>query len=69
MTKPRTLPNRWNLPDLGLGVGLRTRHFKYITEHWPAIIGVTLIVVTVVLPQGLSGLAEKLRARRGKGRP
>lgn len=40
-----------------------------LTEHWPAIIGVTLIVVTVVLPQGLSGLAEKLRARRGKGRP
>lgn len=37
MTKPRTLPNRWNLPDLGLGVGLRTRHFKYITEHWPAM--------------------------------
>jgi hypothetical protein len=31
------LPNRWNLPDLGLGVGLRTQHFRHITEHWPAM--------------------------------
>lgn len=31
------LPNRWNLPDLGLGVGLRTQHFRYITERWPAM--------------------------------
>lgn len=29
--------NRWNLPDLGLGVGLRTTHFRYITRHWPAV--------------------------------
>ena len=29
--------NRWNLPDLGLGVGLRTRHFRHITEHWPEV--------------------------------
>ena len=31
------LPNRWKLPDLGLGVGLRTQHFRHITEHWPAM--------------------------------
>ncbi len=31
------LPNRWNLPDLGLGVGLRTTHFRHITERWPAM--------------------------------
>jgi uncharacterized protein len=31
------LPNRWNLPDLGLGVGLRTQHFRHITERWPAM--------------------------------
>lgn len=31
------LPNRWNLPDLGLGVGLRTQHFRYITGQWPAM--------------------------------
>jgi uncharacterized protein (UPF0276 family) len=29
--------NRWNLPDLGLGVGLRTAHFGHIVEHWPAM--------------------------------
>jgi uncharacterized protein (UPF0276 family) len=34
---PATLPNRWHLPDLGLGVGLRTQHFRHITEHWPAM--------------------------------
>ena len=27
--------NRWNLPDLGLGVGLRTAHFRHILEKWP----------------------------------
>lgn len=27
--------NRWNLPDLGLGVGLRSAHFGHITEKWP----------------------------------
>lgn len=35
--KAASLPNRWNLPDLGLGVGLRTTHFRHITEHWPAM--------------------------------
>ena len=29
--------NRWGLPDLGLGVGLRTPHFRHITEKWPAM--------------------------------
>jgi len=29
--------NRWNLPDLGLGVGLRTVHFRHILEKWPRI--------------------------------
>lgn len=33
----RALPNRWGLPDLGLGVGLRTAHFGHIVEHWPAM--------------------------------
>jgi len=27
--------NRWLLPDLGLGVGLRTAHFRHIVEKWP----------------------------------
>ena len=29
--------NRWGLPDLGFGVGLRTVHFKHILEHFPPV--------------------------------
>jgi uncharacterized protein len=29
--------NRWNLPDLGIGVGLRTVHFPYILQSRPAV--------------------------------
>jgi branched-chain amino acid transport system permease protein len=36
-----------------------------LTEHWPAMIGLTLIVVTVALPMGIGGaltrLADRLR--------
>ncbi len=32
-----TIPNRWGLPDLGLGMGLRTVHYQHILEHWPTI--------------------------------
>ncbi|MBN95986.1 MAG: hypothetical protein CL928_18245 [Deltaproteobacteria bacterium] len=31
------MTNRWNLPDLGLGVGLRTQHFSYVLEHQPDV--------------------------------
>lgn len=31
-----------------------------LTEHWPAIIGITLIVVTVMVPRGISGLIMTL---------
>ncbi len=31
------MQNRFALPDLGLGIGLRTRHFGNILETWPAI--------------------------------
>ncbi|UJX45640.1 branched-chain amino acid ABC transporter permease [Xanthobacter sp. YC-JY1] len=34
------------------------------TEHWPAVIGITLIVVTLCAPAGLSGLLARLFARR-----
>ena len=30
-------PNRWNLPDLGFGLGLRTEHYGHILEHWPDV--------------------------------
>jgi len=29
--------NRWELPDLGLGIGLRTVHFSHIIDSWPAV--------------------------------
>jgi len=29
--------NRWNLPDLGIGVGLRTVHFGHILSRRPAV--------------------------------
>lgn len=32
-----TIDNRWGLPDLGLGIGLRTTHYGTILEEWPAI--------------------------------
>jgi hypothetical protein len=30
-------PNRWNYPDLGLGIGLRTNHFNHILSQRPEI--------------------------------
>lgn len=32
-----TTNNRWNFPDLGLGVGLRTTHFGHILANWPDV--------------------------------
>jgi uncharacterized protein len=29
--------NRWGLPDLGLGLGLRTQHFGHVLERWPEV--------------------------------
>ncbi len=31
------MANRWNLPDLGFGAGLRTVHFQHILAEWPAV--------------------------------
>lgn len=31
------LANRWDLPNLGIGVGLRTTHFQHILDHTPAV--------------------------------
>jgi branched-chain amino acid transport system permease protein len=38
-----------------------------LTEHWQAMIGVTLIVTTVMLPAGLGGALTRLGARRDVG--
>ena len=32
-----SVPNRWGFPDLGLGVGLRTRHYSHIVKEWPDV--------------------------------
>jgi len=37
-----------------------------LTEHWPAIIGAMLIVVTVLLPHGISGLVSRRLRKAGK---
>lgn len=38
MNDPRMpQPPRFTLPNLGVGVGLRSAHFSYILEHWPAV--------------------------------
>lgn len=41
-----------------------------LTEHWPAMIGLTLIVVTVALPMGiggaLTGIFERMRPAGGR---
>ncbi len=29
--------NRFSLPNLGIGLGLRTVHYAHIVEHWPAV--------------------------------
>ena len=31
------MPNRWNLPDLGVGVGLRPVHFGHILSSQPEV--------------------------------
>ncbi len=31
------MANRWQLPDLGLGVGLRTVHYDYLLENQPEV--------------------------------
>lgn len=36
--KPETRSsNRWGLPDLGIGIGLRTVHYPHILETWPSV--------------------------------
>src|SRR5258706_1359518 len=29
--------NRFDLPYLGIGLGLRTVHYKHLLEHWPDV--------------------------------
>jgi branched-chain amino acid transport system permease protein len=38
------------------------------TEYWPTVLGVILLVILLFLPEGLAGLAARVRARLAPGR-
>lgn len=48
-----TVENRWALPDLGLGLGLRTVHYGHIFEHWPELGWFEIISENFLDTQGL----------------
>ncbi|HET6883394.1 MAG TPA: DUF692 domain-containing protein [Pirellulales bacterium] len=57
-------PPRLGYPQLGLGVGLRTVHFPYLLEHWPAVDWFEIISENFIDSQGrpryvLDQLAER----------
>jgi uncharacterized protein len=45
-------PNRWNIPDYGFGVGLRTVHYDHILEHRPKVDWFEIISETYLESQG-----------------
>lgn len=51
-------------PVLGAGLFFLLKDFAGDhTEHWPAIIGGILMIVTILLPEGLAGLAQRVGRR------
>ena len=34
---PMTIANRFDLPDLGLGLGLRTPHYRHVLDESPPV--------------------------------
>ena len=59
MRTPAPVPNRWGLPDLGLGVGLRTQHFRHITEKWPAMDWFEIVSENFIDTEGRQGRAGR----------
>lgn len=58
------LANRWNLPDLGFGVGLRSVHYDYILEHFPPVDWFEVISENYLSRGGYSWYAlEKIREK------
>lgn len=45
-------PNRWNIPDYGFGVGLRSVHYDHILEHRPKVDWFEIISETYLESQG-----------------
>ncbi|MCU0427387.1 MAG: DUF692 domain-containing protein [Candidatus Kapabacteria bacterium] len=58
------LANRWNLPDLGFGVGLRSVHYDHILEHFPPVDWFEVISENYLSRGGYSWYAlQKIRER------
>jgi branched-chain amino acid transport system permease protein len=54
-------------PAFGAGVFLILKDVAGdLTEHWQAVIGIVLIVVTVLLPQGIGGMVAEAVGRIGR---
>jgi len=46
------MTNRWNLPDLGLGLGLRSPHYDYVLEHEPDVAWFEIISESYLIDGG-----------------
>jgi uncharacterized protein (UPF0276 family) len=58
------LANRWNLPDLGFGVGLRSVHYDHVLEHFPSVDWFEVISENYLSRGGYSWYAlQKIRER------
>ena len=56
--------NRWNLPDLGFGVGLRSVHYEHILENYPPVDWFEIISENYLSQGGYAWYAlEKIRER------
>ena len=53
-------------PILGAGVvnGAKSYFTQAFPEYWLYFLGLLFILATLFLPQGLAGLAQRLKARR-----
>lgn len=61
---PPPLPNRWDLPNLGLGLGLRGPHIRHVLEQHPAVDWFEVITDNHLIHQGwLRGVLDRLRER------
>jgi branched-chain amino acid transport system permease protein len=46
---------------------LLERFANEYTQYWPTVLGVILLVIVLVLPEGLVGLARRVKARMAGG--
>ena len=46
---------------------LLERFANEYTQYWPTVLGVILLVIVLVLPEGLVGLARRIKARMARG--